>query len=144
MKTNRGRLRVLIVDDFTDARDMYREYFQFAGFDVVEAANGVEALRHAREAAPHIILMDLSLPVLDGWEATRRLKADDQTADIPVIALTSHALTGTFERASEAGCDSILTKPCLPADVVNEVHKLMKAGSRSTTRKKAKSAHRAR
>jgi two-component system cell cycle response regulator DivK len=89
--------------------------------------------------------MDLSLPVMDGWEATRRLKADDRTADIPVIALTSHALTGTFERASEAGCDVIVTKPCLPVDVVKEVRKLINGGSRSTTtKKKVRSAHGAR
>jgi two-component system cell cycle response regulator DivK len=74
------RPRVLLVDDYADAREMYSEYLEFCGFDVVEAGNGIEALQRAAEEAPDIILMDLSLPVMDGWEATRRLKADERTA----------------------------------------------------------------
>ena len=76
---------------------MYTEYLKFSGFDVVEAGNGMEALARAADGAPDIILMDLSLPVMDGWEATRRLKADERTASIPVVALTGHALAGISE-----------------------------------------------
>jgi two-component system cell cycle response regulator DivK len=93
------RPRVLLVDDYPDAREMYSEYLEFSGFDVVEAGNGMEALQRAVDTAPDIILMDLSLPVMDGWEATRRLKADQRTRAIPVVALTGHALAGISEGA---------------------------------------------
>ena len=102
MRTNVERPRVLLVDDYPDAREMYTEYLQFSGYDVVQAANGMEALEQAVEASPDIILMDLSLPVMDGWEATRRLKADKRTAGIPVVALTGHALAGHFGRREES------------------------------------------
>jgi two-component system, cell cycle response regulator DivK len=119
------RQRVLLVDDYPDAREMYSEYLKFSGFDVVEAANGVEALQRALDHSPDIILMDLSLPVMDGWEATRRLKADPRTASIPVVALTGHALSGTNEGAVKAGCDAFVTKPCLPEDLVQEIRSLL-------------------
>lgn len=115
------RTRVLLVDDYPDAREMYSEYLKFSGFDVIEAANGLEALQRAIDASPDIILMDLSLPVMDGWEATRRLKADPRTSAIPVVALTGHALSGTNEGAVKAGCDAFVTKPCLPEDLVSEI-----------------------
>src|SRR5438067_13808141 len=86
--------RVLVVDCYPDAREMYSEYLEYCGFEVVQAANGMEALQRAIETQPDIILMDLSLPVMDGWEATRRLKADKRTVNIPVVALTGHALAG--------------------------------------------------
>ncbi len=121
------RSRVLVVDDYADAREMYSEYLQFSGFDVVEAANGMEALQRAVEDRPDIILMDLSLPVMDGWEATRRLKADGRTSDIPVVALTGHALAGISEGALRAGCDAFVTKPCLPEDLVREIRKVLDA-----------------
>src|SRR5262245_60113367 len=91
--------RVLVVDDYPDAREMYTEYLEFSGFEVVQAGNGIEALERAIDSAPDIILMDLSLPVMDGWEATRRLKADTRTASIPIVALTGHALAGISEGA---------------------------------------------
>jgi CheY-like chemotaxis protein len=129
------RLRVLLVDDYPDAREMYSEYLQFSGFDVVEATNGMEALKSAVESSPDIILMDLSLPVMDGWEATRRLKADERTASIPVVALTGHALAGISEGAKRAGCDAFVTKPCLPEDLVKEIRRILdtpaKKGRRS-------------
>jgi CheY-like chemotaxis protein len=124
-KTNAGRPRVLLVDDYPDAREMYSEYLEFSGFDVVEAANGIEALQRAVEEVPDIILMDLSLPVMDGWEATRRLKADARTANIPVVALTGHALAGISEGAKNAGCDAFVTKPCLPEDLVKEIRRVL-------------------
>ena len=117
--------RVLLVDDYPDAREMYSEYLQFSGFDVVEATNGMEALQSAVERKPDIILMDLSLPVMDGWEATRRLTADERTASIPVVALTGHALAGISEGAKRAGCDAFVTKPCLPEDLVKEIRKIL-------------------
>jgi len=125
--TPEQRPRVLIVDDYPDAREMYAEYLDFSGFEVVEAENGMEALQRAIETEPDIILMDLSLPVMDGWEATRRLKADKRTASIPVVALTGHALAGISEGAKKAGCDAFVTKPCLPEDLVKEIRKVLEA-----------------
>jgi CheY-like chemotaxis protein len=125
MSETQPRQRVLLVDDYPDAREMYSEYLKFSGFDVVEAANGLEALQRALDHSPDIILMDLSLPVMDGWEATRRLKADPRTASIPVVALTGHALSGTNEGAVKAGCDAFVTKPCLPEDLVQEIRSVL-------------------
>ena len=121
------RPRVLLVDDYPDAREMYGEYLKFTGFDVVEASNGVEAVERALDTAPDIILMDLSLPIMDGWEATRRLKADTRTANIPVVALTGHALSGMSEGAERAGCDAFVTKPCLPEDLVKQIRLVLGA-----------------
>ena len=129
------RPRVLLVDDYPDAREMYTEYLEFSGFEVVEAENGMEALQRAIDAAPDIILMDLSLPVMDGWEATRRLKADKRTASIPVVALTGHALAGISEGAKRAGCDAFVTKPCLPEDLVKEIRKILDRLPSSTSKK---------
>src|SRR5438552_926099 len=129
------RQRVLLVDDYSDAREMYSEYLEFCGFEVVEASNGMEALERAAEAAPDIILMDLSLPVMDGWEATRRLKADKRTASIPVVALTGHALAGISEGARNAGCDAFVTKPCLPEDLVKEIRKVLDRPSANAMKK---------
>ena len=134
MKVKGERPRVLVVDDYPDAREMYAEYLQYSGFDVIEAGNGIEALERAADSAPDIILMDLSLPVMDGWEATRRLKADKATADIPIVALTGHALAGILEGAKNAGCDAFITKPCLPEDLVKEIQKVLNAAAPSTTR----------
>ena len=121
------RPRVLLVDDYPDAREMYGEYLKFTGFDVIEASNGVEAVERALDTAPDIILMDLSLPIMDGWEATRRLKADTRTANIPVVALTGHALSGMSEGAERAGCDAFVTKPCLPEDLVKQIRLVLGA-----------------
>lgn len=125
MMTKSERPRVLLVDDYPDAREMYSEYLDFSGFEVIEAANGMEALQRAADESPDIILMDLSLPVMDGWEATRRLKSDPRTASIPVVALTGHALAGISEGARQAGCDAFVTKPCLPEDLVKEIRKVL-------------------
>ncbi|HSP81657.1 MAG TPA: response regulator [Myxococcaceae bacterium] len=124
---NDGTPLVLIVDDYQDAREMYAEYLEFSGFRVVEARNGAEALEKARELGPAIILMDLSLPVMDGWEATRRLKEDASTRGIPVVALTGHALDGHSREAQDAGCDAYVTKPCLPDALVKEVQRVLAA-----------------
>jgi two-component system cell cycle response regulator DivK len=133
-KNNEGP-RVLLVDDYPDAREMYSEYLEFSGFQVVEAANGMEALQRALDDHPDIILMDLSLPVMDGWEATRRLKADERTAHIPIVALTGHALAGISEGAKRAGCDAFVTKPCLPEDLVKEIRKVLGEPSHAAAKK---------
>ncbi len=118
---------ILVVDDYQDAREMYAEYLQFSGFRVAEARNGNEAVEQAFALKPDLILMDLSLPGMDGWEATRRLKADERTSQIPIVALTGHALAGASEGAKKAGCDSFVTKPCLPDDLVIEVRRMLGA-----------------
>jgi len=125
MTEKADRPRVLVVDDFPDARQMYAEYLSYAGFEVIEAGNGVEALERARDSSLDVIVMDLSLPVMDGWEATRRLKADKDTTAIPIVALTGHVLAGISEGARKAGCDAFVTKPCLPEDLVKEIRKVL-------------------
>lgn len=116
---------VLVVDDYADAREMCAEFLRFSGFRVEEAVDGIEAVEKATELLPAVILMDLSLPRLDGWEATRQLKKDARTKDIPVIALTGHALAGHAEGAKDAGCDAFLTKPCLPDAMLAEVKRVL-------------------
>jgi CheY-like chemotaxis protein len=116
---------ILVVDDYQDAREMYAEYLQYSGFRVAEARNGNEAVDQAFALKPDLILMDLSLPGMDGWEATRRLKADEATRHIPIVALTGHALAGASDGARKAGCDSFVTKPCLPDDLVVEVRRML-------------------
>jgi two-component system cell cycle response regulator DivK len=127
---------VLVVDDFADNREMYSEYLAFSGYDVIEARNGKEAIDAAQERLPDIIIMDLSLPVMDGWEATRRLKADERTRRIPVVALTGHALAGHSKGAREAGCDSFLAKPCLPDQLVAEIRRMLEGGKANIVKTK--------
>ena len=128
--TDENRPLILVVDDYQDAREMYAEYLQFSGFRVAEAKTGNEAIDKAFELRPDLILMDLSLPGMDGWEATRLLKQDERTRHIPVVALTGHALAGASEGARKAGCDSFVTKPCLPDDLVTEVRRMLNAVQR--------------
>jgi two-component system, cell cycle response regulator DivK len=116
---------VLVVDDYQDAREMYAEYLSFSGFRVAEASNGLEAVEKALQLQPDVILMDLSLPGMDGWAATRRLKTDERTRTIPVVALTGHALAGASDGARQAGCDAFVTKPCLPDELVVEVRRIL-------------------
>jgi two-component system, cell cycle response regulator DivK len=116
---------VLVVDDFHDNREMYMQYLSFAGYRVAEAVDGEDALAKARSLLPDVIVMDLSLPRLDGWEATRRLKKDPLTQAIPVIALTGHALAGHAEGAMGAGCDAFVTKPCVPSELEERVREML-------------------
>lgn len=114
-------LSILLVEDNEDNRTIYRTLLEHHGYRVLEAADGEEGLRRAREDHPDLILMDISIPRIDGWEATRILKADEATRAIPVIALTAHALDADRERAREAGCDGYLAKPVEPRRVVAEI-----------------------
>ena len=123
--TDQNAPLILLVDDYQDAREMYAEYLQFSGFRVAEARDGNEAVTQALALLPDLILMDLSLPGMDGWEATKLPKSDDRTKHIPVVALTGHALAGASEGARKAGCDSFVTKPCLPDDLVVEVRRML-------------------
>jgi len=116
---------ILLVEDNEDNRVVYRTMLTHFGFHVIEAADGAEALRSAREDRPDLILMDISIPLIDGWEATRTLKADPGTAGIPVIALTAHALDTDRARAQEIGFDVFLTKPVEPRRVVTEVQRIL-------------------
>src|SRR5947209_12610683 len=103
--------KILLVEDNEMNRDMLSRRLMRKGYEVVIAVDGREGLEKARSDAPDLILMDMSLPVLDGWEATRQLKADAATKAIPVIALTAHAMSGDRERALSVGCDDYDTKP---------------------------------
>ena len=103
--------KILLVEDNELNRDMLSRRLTRAGYEVVIALDGGEGVALARSERPDLILMDMSLPVLDGWEATRRIKADPATAHIPVIALTAHAMAGDREKALDAGCDDYDTKP---------------------------------
>jgi len=103
--------KILLVEDNDMNRDMLSRRLARKGYETVEAVDGQQGIESARSAHPDLILMDMSLPVLDGWEATRRLKADAETRGIPVIALTAHAMAGDRERALDAGCDDYDTKP---------------------------------
>ena len=121
----RERPLVLIVEDQTDLRQLYAQELTMSGFDVIEAENGADAISHTADRTPDVVLMDLSLPVVDGWEATRRLKADARTAHIPVVALTAHDGSGELQRATRAGCDWFVPKPCQPHDLIEEVRRVL-------------------
>jgi two-component system, cell cycle response regulator DivK len=118
---------ILVVEDFDDAREMYRDYLEFSGFQVETARDGREAIEKTRELQPDLVLMDLSLPGIDGWEATRLLKSAPDTSHILIIALSAHALAAEGARARAAGCDGFIAKPCLPPDLVHEIAKYLKA-----------------
>jgi CheY-like chemotaxis protein len=104
-------MKILLVEDNEMNRDMLSRRLVRKGYQVVMAEDGAAGVAMAQSEAPDLILMDMSLPVLDGWEATRRIKADDATRLIPVIALTAHAMAGDKEKAIEAGCEDYDTKP---------------------------------
>jgi two-component system cell cycle response regulator DivK len=103
--------KILLVEDNEMNRDMLSRRLERKGFDVVIAVDGQQGVDLAKGDTPDLILMDMSLPVLDGWEATRQLKADDSTQQIPIIGLSAHAMAGDREKAMDAGCDDYDTKP---------------------------------
>jgi CheY-like chemotaxis protein len=103
--------KILLVEDNEMNRDMLSRRLERRGYEVIVAVDGEEGVARARAEAPDLIVMDMSLPVLDGWEATRQLKAAPETKSIPIVALTAHAMAGDREKALEAGCDDFDTKP---------------------------------
>src|SRR5258705_13508048 len=116
---------VLLVEDNEDNRIVYSTILRHFGYEVSEALNGEEGIAKARAEKPDLILMDISIPIIDGWEATQVLKHDPVTRDIPIIALTAHALASDREKAMEVGCDGYLAKPCEPRAVVAEVQRFL-------------------
>jgi two-component system, cell cycle response regulator DivK len=125
---------VLLVDDIQDCRDVYGQFLIHAGYQVVEAADGNEALAKAVSLRPDVIVMDLWMPHLDGWETIRRLKAVPATADIPVLVLTGDAYAQARQEAVDAGCQAYLVKPCLPMDVAAQVGRLLVESRTGTDR----------
>src|SRR6201987_5417770 len=124
--------RVLLVEDNEMNRDMLSRRLIRRGFQVVFAMDGQQGVDLARSERPDIILMDMSLPVIDGWEATRRVKADDLTRAVPVIGLTAHAMAGDREKAIEAGCDDYDTKPVELPRLLQKIEALLApTGARS-------------
>jgi CheY-like chemotaxis protein len=116
---------ILIVDDNLDAREMYGMYLEHEGFRWSEAVNGHEALTRARDERPALILMDATMPRMDGWEAVRRLKDDPATQHIPLIMLTAHAFREHRERAAQVGADAFLAKPVLPDQLAAEIRRVL-------------------
>ncbi|HEX6924732.1 MAG TPA: response regulator [Longimicrobiaceae bacterium] len=126
--TDTEKRTVLLVEDNEDNRTVYRTILEHFGYQVIEARNGEDGVRTARETIPDLILMDISIPVIDGWEATKILKNDPATSHIPIIALTAHALATDRAKAEEVGCDGYLAKPCEPRRVVAEVERFIGGG----------------
>ena len=117
--------RILIVEDQEMNRDMLSRRLKKRGYEVSIAVDGAEGVDKARSESPDLILMDMSLPVMDGWEATRTLKADEATRSIPVVALTAHAMSTDREKALAAGCDAYETKPVELPRLIETMEKLL-------------------
>lgn len=121
--------RVLLVEDNDMNRDMLSRRLERQGYDVVLAEDGDDGLEAAREEAPDLVLMDMSLPGKDGWTATREMKEDPDLGEIPVIALTAHAMPGDREKALDAGCDDYDTKPVEMSRLLEKIERLLDGGS---------------
>jgi two-component system cell cycle response regulator DivK len=121
--------KILVVEDNEMNLDMLSRRLSRQGYEVVAAQDGAAGVDRAASERPHIILMDMSLPVLDGWEATRRLKADPATREIPIIALTAHAMAEDREKALAAGCDDYDTKPIDLPRLIAKIKKLLPAAA---------------
>ena len=117
--------KILLVEDQEMNRNMLSRRLIKRGYDVSIAVDGAEGLEKARAEKPELILMDMSLPVIDGWEATRQLKADEATRGIPVVALTAHAMSTDRDKAMEAGCDAYETKPVELPRLLETIEKLL-------------------
>ena len=122
-------MKILLVEDNEMNRDMLSRRLQRRGYEVDLAVDGEQGVAMAQAAAPDLILMDMSLPVIDGWEATRRLKEDPATQHIPIIALTAHAMSGDREKALAAGCDDFETKPVELPRLLGKIQALIAAPS---------------
>ncbi len=121
--------KILLVEDNEMNRDMLGRRLQRRGYEVIIAVDGAPGVSMAQRDAPDVILMDMSLPVLDGWEATRRLKSAPETQAIPIIALTAHAMSGDREKALEAGCDDYDTKPIEFTRLLAKIEALLNNGA---------------
>jgi len=117
--------KVLVVEDTEDNRRILRDLLSMAGYDMVEAHDGAEGVAKAAEHKPDLILMDIQMPVMDGYEATRRIKADPALAHIPVIAVTSYALSGDEEKTRAAGCNGYIAKPFSPRQLLSKVREFV-------------------
>jgi len=113
--------RILVVEDQIDNRQILRDLLGNAGYELTEAVNGEEALLKVTEQRPDLILMDIQLPVMDGYEATRRIKSNPEFSSIPIIVVTSYALSGDEGKAREAGCDAYVTKPFSPRQLLAKI-----------------------
>ena len=120
--------KILLVDDDEMSRDMLSRRLIRRGFEVIFAVNGKQGVDLARSEKPDIILMDMSLPIMDGWEATRCVKADDATCSVPIIGLTAHAMSGDREKALEAGCDDYDMKPVEIERLIGKIERLLANG----------------
>lgn len=123
---------VLVVDDYADGRAMYVAWLEVSGYRVAEASTAAEAIALAQAAPPDVVLMDLSLPGIDGLEATRRLKADLRTAHVPVLAITGHVEARVAQAARDAGCDAFIVRPSPVHEVVAAIGRLVGTRFRST------------
>jgi two-component system cell cycle response regulator DivK len=117
--------RILIVEDHEDARRILRDMLETTDYELVEAENGEQALAVVARQRPDLILMDIQLPILDGYEATRRIKADPALRSIPIIAVTSYALSGDEAKARAAGCDDFIPKPYSPRQLLAKVRQYL-------------------
>jgi CheY-like chemotaxis protein len=122
--------KILLVEDNETNRDMLSRRLERRGYQVIIALDGEQAVVMARSETPDLILMDMSLPVLDGWEATRQLKAASETRTVPIIALTAHAMQGDREKAIEAGCDDYDTKPVEFQRLLAKIEAILGKGTR--------------
>jgi len=113
--------RILVVEDTEDNRQIIRDLLSSVGYELIEAADGAEAVAMAQAHRPDLILMDIQLPVMDGYEATRRIRANPELATVPIIAVTSYALSGDETKAREAGCDGYVAKPFSPRHLLAKI-----------------------
>jgi two-component system cell cycle response regulator DivK len=121
--------RILVVEDQEDNRQILRDLLMSADYDMTEAENGEEALAAVAKERPDLILMDIQLPIMDGYEATRRIKADPAFKDIPIIVVTSYALSGDEGKARDAGCDAYVTKPYSPRQLLAKIREFLPKSS---------------
>src|SRR4051812_15183584 len=126
----RNQPLVLLAEDFEEARELYRDYLAFSGFTVKTATNGQDAIDQAIALQPDLILMAASMPVLDGWQATRQLKSYPPTQRTPILALPAHAFDDARQQAKSVGCDGFVSKPCLPDDLVTQVRATLEGGKK--------------
>ena len=117
--------RILVVEDTEDNRQIIRDLLSSVGYELIEAADGAEAVAMAQAHRPDLILMDIQLPVMDGYEVTRRIRANPELATVPIIAVTSYALSGDETKAREAGCDGYVAKPFSPRHLLAKIREFL-------------------